>query len=64
MHSSYKTNQNFYKFYKIESYKNHLIANRYSKLDTIAFVSDDAKTEFIKIFGAHKNMPVVYNFYG
>lgn len=62
VHSSYKTNQNFYKFYKNESYKNQLKANRYSKLDTIAFVSDDAKTEFIEIFGAYKNMPVVYNF--
>ena len=49
VHSSYKTNQNFCKFYKNESYKNHLKVNRYSKLDTIAFVSDDAKTEFIEI---------------
>ena len=62
VHSSYKTNKNFYKFYKNESYKKQLIANRYSKLDTIVFVSQDAKTEFEEIFGSFKNMPVIYNF--
>ena len=62
VHSSYKTNNNFYKFYKNESYKKQLIANRYSKLDTIVFVSDDAKTEFNEIFGTFKKMPVIYNF--
>lgn len=62
IHSSYKTNQNFYKFYKNESYRKQLIANRYSKLDTIVFVSHDAKKEFEEIFGTFKNMPVIYNF--
>jgi len=62
VHSSYKTNNNFYNFYKNESYKKQLIANRYSKLDTIVFVSQDAKTEFEEIFGTFKNMPVIYNF--
>ena len=62
VHSSYKTNNNFYKFYKNESYRKQLIANRYSKLDTIVFVSHDAKTEFVEIFGTFKNMPVIYNF--
>lgn len=61
VHSSYKTNNNFYNFYKNESYKKQLIANRYSKLDTIVFVSLDAKTEFEEIFGSFKNMPVIYN---
>lgn len=62
VHSSYKTNQNFYKFYKNDSYRNRLITHRYSKLDTIVFVSQDAKTEFEEIFGSFKNMPVIYNF--
>ena len=62
VHSSYKTNQNFYKFYKKESYRNKLITYRYAKLDAIVFVSHDAKTEFVEIFGTYKNMPVIYNF--
>lgn len=62
VHSSYKTNQNFYKFYKKESYRNKLLTYRYAKLDAIVFVSDDAKNEFEEIFGAFKNMPVIYNF--
>jgi glycosyltransferase involved in cell wall biosynthesis len=62
VHSSYKTNQNFYKFYKNDSYRKRLITHRYAKLDTIVFVSQDAKTEFEEIFGSFKNMPVIYNF--
>lgn len=62
VHSSYKTNQNFYRFYEKDSYRKKLIERRYSKLDTIVFVSDDAKTEFEEIFGAFQNMPVIYNF--
>lgn len=62
VHSSYKTNQNFYKFYKNDSYRKRLITHRYAKLDTIIFVSQDAKTEFEEIFGSFKNMPVIYNF--
>ena len=62
VHSSYKTNKNFYKFYKKESYRKQLIAHRYAKLDAIVFVSHDAKTEFEEIFGSFKNMIVIYNF--
>jgi glycosyltransferase involved in cell wall biosynthesis len=62
VHSSYKTNKNFYKFYKNESYRKQLIAHRYAKLDAIVFVSHDAKTEFEEIFGSFKNMSVIYNF--
>jgi len=62
VHSSYKTNKNFYKFYKKESYRKKLITHRYAKLDAIVFVSHDAKTEFEEIFGSFKNMSVIYNF--
>tara|TARA_Y100001954_G_C15814497_1_gene606773 strand:- start:1823 stop:2962 length:1140 start_codon:yes stop_codon:yes gene_type:complete len=62
VHSSYKTNSNFYKFYKNINYKNRLISKRYSKLDYIIFVSQDAKNEFLEVFGSFRNMPVIYNF--
>tara|TARA_B100001175_G_scaffold173947_1_gene147644 strand:- start:14849 stop:15973 length:1125 start_codon:yes stop_codon:yes gene_type:complete len=62
VHSSYKTNKNFYNFYKNESYRKKLIAHRYANLDVIVFVSHDAKAEFEYIFGSFKNMPVIYNF--
>lgn len=61
VHSSYKSNMNFYKFYKNKSYVDLVIKNRYSKLDSIVFVSEDAKNEFISLFGTYKSMPVIYN---
>jgi glycosyltransferase involved in cell wall biosynthesis len=61
VHSSYITNNNFYKFYKNKSYKNKLIKNRYNNLDSICFVSEDSKTEFIEVFGEYKDMRVIYN---
>jgi glycosyltransferase involved in cell wall biosynthesis len=61
VHSSYKSNNNFYKFYKKESYRKKLIKNRYSKLDEIVCVSEDSKNEFISLFGSFKSMPVIFN---
>ncbi len=61
VHSSYKSYDNFYKFYKHEGYRNKLIKNRYSRLDGIFFVSDDARQEFIEVFGRFPKMEVVYN---
>lgn len=61
VHSSYKSNMNFYKFYKNKTYRDLVIKNRYSKLDSIVFVSEDAKNEFISLFGTYKSMPVIYN---
>lgn len=61
VHSSYKSYKNFYKFYQNEQYRNKLIRNRYGKLDGIFFVSDDARQEFIEVFGRFPNMEVVYN---
>jgi glycosyltransferase involved in cell wall biosynthesis len=62
VHSSYVTNKNFYKFYQNKNYKDFVKKNRYDKLDSIVFVSQDAKNEFITLFGAFKEMPVIYNF--
>lgn len=62
VHSSYKTNNNFYKFYKNKEYRDRLVKDRYSKLDSIVFVSRDSKKEFIELFGQYKRMPVIYNF--
>lgn len=61
VHSSYKSYKNFYKFYQNEQYRNKLIRNRYGKLDGIFFVSDDARQEFVEVFGKFPQMEVVYN---
>lgn len=62
VHSSYKTNQNFARFYKNKKYLQKLKEYRYGKLDGIYFVSNDAKEEFIEIFGLFPKMEVIYNF--
>lgn len=61
VHSSYKSYRNFYKFYENERYRNKLIRKRYGRLDGIFFVSEDAKKEFIEVFGTFSRMEVVYN---
>lgn len=60
VHSSYQTYQNFSKFYT-GAYKKRIIANRYSRLDSIVFVSNDSKKEFEEIFGHFPSMEVIYN---
>jgi glycosyltransferase involved in cell wall biosynthesis len=60
VHSSYQTYLNFGKFYT-GAYKERIIANRYSKLDRIVFVSNDSKKEFEEIFGQFPGMSVIYN---
>jgi len=60
VHSSYRTYRNFEKFYT-GAYKKRVIENRYSKLDTIVFVSNDSKKEFGEIFGHFSSMRVIYN---
>ncbi len=63
VHSSYKTNTNFSRFYQNKKYLRRVIEHRYSKLDTIIFVSNDAKREFIEIMGVYSDMRVVYNIF-
>ncbi len=63
VHSSYKSYSNFNKFYQ-GNYKSRIIANRYSRLDTIIFVSDDSMQEFIEVFGSYPDMRVLYNILG
>jgi glycosyltransferase involved in cell wall biosynthesis len=60
VHSSYQTYRNFEKFYT-GAYKKRVIKHRYSKLDTIVFVSNDSKMEFEGIFGHFPSMKVIYN---
>lgn len=62
VHSSYKTNQNFGKFYANTKYVQKLKKHRYGLLDGIYFVSNDAKEEFIQVFGQYPKMEVVYNY--
>lgn len=63
VHSSYVSNQNFYKFYQNEVYRHRVIEQRYRKLDTIVFVSNDAKLEFIELMGEFPDMRVLYNLF-
>ncbi len=61
VHSSYVSNPNFSNSYKNRKYRNRLIINRYNKLDGIYFVSENAKDEFIKVFGNYPKMEIIYN---
>lgn len=63
VHSSYVSNKNFNKFYQNKKYLSRVIENRYKKLDSIVFVSNDAKNEFIEVMGEFENMPVLYNLF-
>jgi len=63
VHSSYISNKNFNKFYQNEKYLNKVQTQRYAKLDTIVFVSNDAKLEFVEVMGEYKDMRVLYNLF-
>jgi glycosyltransferase involved in cell wall biosynthesis len=62
VHSSYKTNHNFAKFYTNKNYVQKLKEERYGRLDGIYFVSNDSKEEFIQVFDEYSTMEVIYNF--
>lgn len=64
VHTSYASYSNFSKFYSNSAYRNKLKKERYNNIDSIIFVSQDAKKEFISIFGSYPNMPVIYNIIG
>ncbi|MDL2264900.1 glycosyltransferase [Parabacteroides sp. OttesenSCG-928-G07] len=59
IHSSYSTNSNFYK-YTQGRYKQKRM-ERYSKMDSIVFVSNEAKEDFVSIYGQSYKMEVIYN---
>jgi glycosyltransferase involved in cell wall biosynthesis len=63
VHSSYVSNENYNKFYKNKNYLERVKKNRYSKLDTIVFVSNDAMVEFKKVMGEYQDMRVLYNLF-
>lgn len=62
VHSSYQSNQNFARFYENTNYVQKLKKERYGRLNGIYFVSNDAKEEFIEVFGEYPKMEVIYNF--
>lgn len=61
VHSCYRSYSNFFKFYSSPRYVERLKVKRYSGLDCIVFVSHEAKSEFVEIFGSFPDMRVVYN---
>jgi len=61
IHSSYKSYKNFNQYYSNNRYRDKIKLKRYSQLDGIYFVSNDAMDEFIEIFGTYPNMKVIYN---
>ena len=61
VHSSYVSNPSFSNSYKSKKYRKKLIKNRYKRLDGIYFVSENAKEEFIEVFGNYPKMEVIYN---
>jgi len=63
VHSSYLTNKNYNRFHQHKKYLNKIKESRYKKLDTIVFVSNDAKIEFIEVMGKFDNMHILYNLF-
>ena len=63
VHLSYVSNKNYNKFYKNKNYLEKVRENRYGKLDTIVFVSNDALLEFKKVMGEYQDMRVLYNLF-
>jgi len=61
VHSSYRTNSNFSRFYNNEIYREKLKKERYGRLDGLYFVSQDSMEEFIYYFGVFPIMKVIYN---
>ena len=61
VHSSYRSNRNRYPYYSQPKINKFLRQNRYQKLDGIFFVSNDARKEFVEVFGTFPHMKVVYN---
>lgn len=61
VHSSYRTHENYERFYGQPKLNRRLRAERYARLDAIYFVSEDSMKEFIEVMGAYPEMGVVYN---
>lgn len=61
IHSSYRTHDNYERFYRYEDVRKKLNRTRYSNLDGLYFVSHDSKAEFIELFDEQPTMGVVHN---
>lgn len=60
VHSCYKSQQSLKNVYT-EDYRKKLIKNRYSFINDIVYVSQNARKEFEELFGFHSNGHVIYN---
>lgn len=60
VHSSYNSYSNFSRKYR-GNYKQRVINERYSRLNTLVFVSQDSFKSFQEIFGNQFNSKVIYN---
>jgi glycosyltransferase involved in cell wall biosynthesis len=60
IHASYVSNINYFKYYH-GRYFTRLVHERYNKLDTIVFVSEDCRSEFQRVFGHYPITKVIYN---
>jgi glycosyltransferase involved in cell wall biosynthesis len=61
VHSSYITNPNYARSFANLAYRKRVKEQRYDQLDKIVFVSEDARREFIQVFGEYPNTEVIYN---
>ena len=61
VHGSYRSNPNFYKYYKRSIFRKNVFHNRLRYIDDIVFVSEESKEEFVSLFGASFRMRVIYN---
>lgn len=59
IHSSYKSYENRMKFIKGSYFEK--LSSRYSKVDTIVSVAEEAMKEFKELFGEFADMRVIYN---
>lgn len=59
VHSNYSTNPKYQKI--IHRLGRSRMKRAYSSIDSIVFVSNDIKKNFLKEFGTYQNMPVIYN---
>lgn len=59
IHSSYKSYDNRMRFIKGSYFKK--LSSRYSKVDTIVSVAEEAMNEFKELFGEFDDMRVIYN---
>lgn len=61
VHSSYVSNPNYSNSFANLSYWERVKKQRYDRLDKLVFVSEDARKEFVTLFGDYEHSEVIYN---